>query len=252
MMAAAKQKLLEIRGLAKNFGGVRAIDDLSLVVYAGEVLGIIGPNGAGKTALINCITGFYAASAGAVLFEERDITDLPMHRIGRRGISRTFQNVRLFRRMTVLENVVCADRDWVARPLRSLLVRDQATFRRPALELLERMHLADKADQIAGGLAYGEARRLEIARALAGRPKLVFLDEPSAGMNEQETQDLIGDIRGILDLVSAIVVIEHDIELIRTLSHRLIAIDYGRKIAEGSAAEVFANPTVAQAYLGRA
>jgi branched-chain amino acid transport system ATP-binding protein len=250
MSESAHQPLLEIRDLQKSFGGIQAIQNLSLDVASGEVLGIIGPNGAGKTALINCITGFYSATSGTILFAGENITRLQMYEIGRRGIARTFQNVRLFRRMTVLENVVCGDRDWVARPLRALFRRSDDALRRAALELLDRMHLVDKADQLAGSLAYGEARRLEVARALATRPKLLFLDEPSAGMNEEETQALAKDIRRALELVPSMVVIEHDIEFIRSLSHRLVAMDYGRKIAEGQAAEVFANPLVAEAYLG--
>jgi len=242
--------LLEVRDLVKRFGGLQALDRLSFEVRAGEVLGIIGPNGAGKTALVNCITGFYACDGGTIRFRGEEIARLPMHRIGRLGIARTFQNIRLFRRMSVLENVVAAQREWVARPLRSLLVRDPEVFRRPALELLERMRLAGRADQPAGTLAYGDARRLEIARALAARPRLLFLDEPAAGMNEQETEALTGDIRLALELVDSVVVIEHDIELIRALSNRIVAMDYGRKIAEGSAESVFADPRVVTAYLG--
>jgi branched-chain amino acid transport system ATP-binding protein len=153
--------------------------------------------------------------------------------------------------MTVLENVVSADREWVDQPLRSALrPGGHETFAKPALALLERVRLTEKANQLAGSLAYGEARRLEIARALAARPKLLLLDEPSAGMNEEETEELIADISNLLELVESMVLIEHDIGVVRTLSQRIVAMDSGRKIAEGSADQVFTNPQVIDAYLG--
>jgi branched-chain amino acid transport system ATP-binding protein len=245
------EALLRVDSLAKNFGGVRALDGISIEVRDREILGIVGPNGAGKTALVNCITGFFSVTSGSVFFQGTDITRLSLHRRGRLGLARTFQNIRLFRRMTVLENVVCASRDWVDRPVRSLFRKPNSdAFRDPALDLLTRFRLADKADHIAGSLAYGEARRLEIARALSTRPKLLFLDEPSAGMNEQETAELIADIQANFHLMGSVVLIEHDIGVIRALSHRIVAMDYGRKIAEGTAAEVFADPLVVEAYLG--
>ncbi|HEX7007924.1 MAG TPA: ABC transporter ATP-binding protein [Alphaproteobacteria bacterium] len=250
-MSDAAVPLLDVRALSKNFGGVQALDRLSLTVNRNEALGIVGPNGAGKTVLVNCVTGFYRPNAGRISFLGRDITGLPLHVIGRLGVARTFQNIRLFRRMTVLENVIAASHDWIARPLRSLLAPGGgAGFTRPALELLERVRLADKADSLAGSLAYGEARRLEIARALATRPKLLLLDEPSAGMNEQETEELAADIKNNSDLFDSVVIIEHDIGFIRALSDRIVAMDYGRKIAEGSAEEVFSDPQVVDAYLG--
>jgi branched-chain amino acid transport system ATP-binding protein len=247
----SEQTLLAVRALVKRFGGLQALDKLSFDVYPGEILGIVGPNGAGKTALINCVTGFYAPNDGQILLGNQDITGLPVHRIGRLGIARTFQNIRLFRRMTVLENVAAVTRDWVRQPLRSVLAGRQGVIRDESMAILERLRLDSKADQVAGGLAYGEARRLEIARALATRPRLLFLDEPAAGMNEQETEALIGDIRAISKLVEGVVVVEHDIDLIRTLSTRLVAMNYGRRIAQGSAAEVFADREVIEAYLGR-
>lgn len=250
-MSNPLEPLLMVNSLKKFFGGVKAVDGISIDVWPQEIVGIVGPNGAGKTALVNCITGFYTLSSGSIHFLGEEISHLPLHERGRRGIARTFQNIRLLGRMTVLENVMAADRAWVYRPLRSLLLRcDSDELRKRALDLLERFRLVDKADKLAGNLAYGDARRLELARALATSPKLLFLDEPSAGMNEQETQDLVSDIKANFDLMGSVVVIEHDIGFIRALSHRVIATDYGRKIAEGSAQEVFSNPLVVEAYLG--
>ncbi len=243
--------LLTVESLCKRFGGLQALDHLSFAVSTGEVLGIIGPNGAGKTALINCITGLYQADSGAIGLDGTDLSNRAPHQISRLGIARTFQNIRLFRRMSVLENVAVVLKQWSQRPLRSLLLRSDGPIRKSALQLLDRLRLADKADLLAGNLAYGEARRLEIARALATGPRLLFLDEPAAGMNEEETATLAHDIRGLLDQVHGVVVIEHDIGFIRSLSDRLIAMDYGRKIAEGLPQEVFANAQVVDAYLGR-
>ena len=194
--------VLEVRSLRKVFGGVKAIDGLDLDLFDDEILGIIGPNGAGKTALINTITGFYRATEGSIRFRGADITALPLYQIGRLGIARTFQNIRLFRRMTVLENVMVANKGFSTRPLRSVWsVMLPGTRRRAAvdeaMEFVELMGLAGKADHRADSLAYGEARRLEIARALATRPQLLLLDEPAAGLNPTEKQELAGLIRRI-------------------------------------------------------
>ena len=227
--------LLDVRAISKRFGGITAIDDLSISLFKGDILGLVGPNGAGKTAFVNCVTGFYTLSGGAIHFDGRDISTLPLHKRGRLGLARTFQNIRLFRRLTVAENVACALRDQADRPLRSLFrFGGDAGFVKAARDLLERVRLADKADQLAGSLPYGEARRLEIARALATRPKLL----------------LLADLRRNADLIPSMIVIEHDIKFIRDVSTRVVAMDYGRKIAEGSAAEVFAHPQVVEAYLG--
>jgi branched-chain amino acid transport system ATP-binding protein len=244
--------LLDVQAISKRFGGVTAIDDLSISLVKGDRLGLVGPNGAGKTAFVNCVTGFYTLSGGSVHFDGVDISNLPLHKRGRLGLARTFQNIRLFKRMTVAENVACALRDHADRPFLSLLrFGGGARFVSAARDLLERVRLADKADQLAGSLPYGEARRLEIARALATRPRLLLLDEPTAGMNEQETQELLADLRANADLIPSMIVIEHDIGFIRDVSTRVVAMDYGRKIAEGSADEVFSHPQVVEAYLGR-
>jgi len=245
------QAMVEIANLTMRFGGVLAIDDLSLGIFRGEVVGIVGPNGAGKTAFINVVTGFYRATGGSIRLEGREISRLSRHRIGRLGLARTFQNIRLFRRMTVLENVMVAQPRYVAAPLASIFAfRSRRRDVEDALAILDLMGLADQADRSAGGLAYGDARRLEIARALATRPKLVFLDEPAAGMNEAETAALIEDVRKCRRLVEAVVLVEHDMTLIRELSDRIIAMDFGHKMAEGTPDEVFVNPVFVKAYLG--
>ncbi len=251
MSATSSAPVVEIEALSKDFGGLRAIDNLSLDVRPGEILGIVGPNGAGKSVLINLITGFYRASAGTIRFKGHDISVMPRHQISRLGITRTFQNIRLFRRMSVLENVLVANKRHAISPFASLFGfgRKDRDIEQ-AMECIELMGLAARCNQLAGALAYGDARRLEIARALAGEPRLILLDEPAAGMNEEETAALIDDVRASRARVEAIVLVEHDMTLIRALSDRMVAIDYGRKMAEGTTEEVFADPIFNQAYLG--
>ena len=245
------QDVLTVTALCKHFGGVRALDGIDLQVRRGEILGIVGPNGAGKTALINTITGFYSATSGQIHLNGADITALPLYRIGRLGVGRTFQNIRLFKRMSVLENVLVAYKDHASHLLRSVFRSgSNRAEQEQAMHWLESLQLADKANQLASSLSYGDARRLEIARALAGKPQLLLLDEPAAGMNASETRQLISDIQGLKQHVSAIMLVEHDMLLIRKLSDRLVAMDYGKKIAEGSAAEVLSHPEVLKAYLG--
>ncbi len=243
--------VLAVRALCKHFGGVKALDGIDLHVAPGELLGVIGPNGAGKTALINTITGFYRATSGCVELQGQEVSHLPMHQIGRLGIGRTFQNIRLFKRMTVLENVLVSFKKFSASPLLSFFRNGTSKADiASAMNWLEQLQLAEHADDLAGSLAYGDARRLEIARALAGNPRLLLLDEPAAGMNEAETEQLTRDIRKIRLHVSSILLIEHDMGLIRALSDRVVAMDYGRKIAEGTAREVLEHPEVLRAYLG--
>lgn len=243
--------VLSVTALSKHFGGVRALDGIDLEVRRGEILGIVGPNGAGKTALINTITGFYQATSGQIVLNGTDITSLSLHRIGRLGVGRTFQNIRLFKRMSVLENVLVAYKDHATQLFRSIFRSgsNQAELAQ-AMQWLELLQLADKANHSAASLSYGDARRLEIARALAGKPQLLLLDEPAAGMNDSETQQLILDIQILRDKVDAIMLIEHDMDVIRKLSDRLVAMDYGKKIAEGAPAEVLRHPEVLKAYLG--
>ena len=243
--------LLAVRGLSKVFGGIRAIDNLDMELASGQCLGIIGPNGAGKTALLNVISGFYRADAGQLRFGDAELSRLTLHQIGRLGIARTYQNIRVFRRMTVLENVLVGVRSHALHPLRSFLDwRLRNAERDNALALLDRFDLVERADVLAGTLAYGEARRLEIARALATRPRLLLLDEPAAGMNEDETARLVEDIRACRDLVAGMILIEHDMGLITALAQRVVAMDNGRKIAEGSPDEVLGDARVREAYLG--
>jgi branched-chain amino acid transport system ATP-binding protein len=243
--------VLSVTALCKYFGGVRALDGLDLQVRRGEILGIVGPNGAGKTALINTITGFYRATSGRIDLNGTEITSLPMHRIGRLGVGRTFQNIRLFKRMSVLENVLVAHKDTATRLLRSVFRSgSNRAEQEQAMHWLELLQLGAKANQPASSLSYGDARRLEIARALAGNPRLLLLDEPAAGMNESETRQLIDDIHVLKHHVDAILLVEHDMDLIRKLSDRLVAMDYGKKIAEGAPAQVLSHPEVLKAYLG--
>jgi branched-chain amino acid transport system ATP-binding protein len=242
--------VLSLHGIRKSFGGVIALDDVSLDVQRGEILALVGPNGAGKSVLVNLISGFYAVTAGRIVLGDRDITQAAVHQRSRLGIARTFQNIRIFKRMSVLENVLVAVKEHTQRPLLSFFARASTAHTDQAMQLLDRLGLSDKANDIAGSLAYGEARRLEIARAMTTQPQIMLLDEPAAGMNDRETEDLSTHIQALRQDVPAIVVIEHDMGFLGRLCDRMVVLDYGRKIAEGSAQEVFQNPHVIQAYLG--
>ncbi len=243
--------VLEVVELHKHFDGLRAVDGVSFAVAEGEIFGIIGPNGAGKTALINAISGFYAATSGAIRLLGRDITGSALYQVGRLGVARSFQNIRVFKRMTVLENVMAAEPFHNRRPLSALFAfgRQRREVAR-AMRFIEMMGLAARADRLAGTLPYGEARRLEIARALATEPALLLLDEPAAGMNDAETLELIADVRKARPLLKAIVLIEHDMSLIEALADRVIAMDYGRIMSQGTPRQVLSDPVVQRAYLG--
>ena len=241
-------ELLVAQGLCKSFGGLRAVSDVSLTIRHGEILGIIGPNGAGKSVLINLITKFYPADSGSLHFAQRDVTRFSRLQMARSGVARTFQNIRLFKRMTVLENVLVADPATTAAPFRTALARRSRIER--ASQLLELMRLSPMADQLAGNLPYGASRRLEVARALATGPKLLLLDEPAAGMNEEETAALVEDIGKARAQVDAILLVEHDMSLIRALSTRLVALITGCVVAQGTVRAVLSDPQVIEAYLG--
>ncbi|TBV98819.1 ABC transporter ATP-binding protein [Azotobacter chroococcum] len=251
--------LLEVRDLAMRFGGLLAVDGVSLSLGARQVLSMIGPNGAGKTTVFNCLTGFYRPSAGEILLDGEPIQGLPGHRIARKGIVRTFQNVRLFREMTALENLLVAQHRHLNTNFFAGLLKTPAFRRseRQALEFahqwLERVGLADGANRLAGTLAYGQQRRLEIARCMMTRPRLLMLDEPAAGLNPRETEDLkalIGLLRDEHGL--GVLLIEHDMPLVMGISDRIVVINQGRPLAEGTPAQIRCHPEVIKAYLGEA
>ncbi len=252
------QPILAAAGLAKSFAGLLALQDFSLTVTPGEIVGLIGPNGAGKTTCFNVITGFLVPTAGQIKFRGQDVTGLQPAQTARLGMARTFQNIRLFGSLTVLENVqVAAQLHQRARLLPTLLGlpsfhRSELLARQQAVELLEILGLQDFGGQAAGSLPYGLQRRLEIARALATQPSLLLLDEPAAGMNPSESDDLhrlILRLRERFDLT--ILLVEHDMRLVMNLCERIVVLNYGRIIAQGTPGEVRSDPQVIAAYLGQ-
>jgi ABC-type branched-subunit amino acid transport system ATPase component len=251
--------LLEARKLSKNFGGLRALASLDLTVYEGEIVAIIGPNGSGKTTFFNVVSGIHRATTGELKFRgSREITRLASHRITTLGIARTFQNQRLFNQMTVIENVLVGMYCRTGAGLARILLdtpscrREKRAAEQRAMTLLEIFgeRLAPRRDQPALTLSYANRRRLEIARALATDPKLLLLDEPAAGMNPTETKELMGDILEIRDRGVTILLIEHDMRLVRGVSSRVVALDHGEKLVEGSFDSVRNHPAVLEAYLG--
>ena len=249
--------LLEARGISKRFGGVRALQDVSLTINAGEIYGLIGPNGAGKTTFFNVLTGLYSRDAGEVTLNGNALPDKP-HQISAAGFARTFQNIRLFANMTALENVMVGRHartrsGVIGAVLRSKNARDEEqAIRRRAEELLRYVGISDRADDLARHLSYGDQRRLEIARALATDPKLLALDEPAAGMNANETDGLRVLIEGLRTDGITILLIEHDVKLVMGLCDRVAVLDYGQKIAEDVPEKVRTDPHVIEAYLGTA
>ena len=251
--------LLEITGIEKDFGGLIALNNVSFTVHEGEIVSVIGPNGAGKTTLFNCLTGYSKPDKGQVLFSGEDITGCAPHEVNERGMARTFQQIRLFMDLTIMENLLIGMHARMkAGGFHALLkprwVRDEeAAARAKVLEILGlfQERLLPRLDQKAKMLSYANRRRLEIARALASEPKLMLLDEPAAGMNPRETQlatDLIGQLR---DMGHTILLIEHDMRLVMSISDRVIVLDHGEKIAEGTPEEIQNNEQVIEAYMGR-
>ena len=244
--------LLECDGISKRFGGVHAVADVDLSIEPGQVFGLIGPNGAGKTTLVNLISGHLRVDSGAIRFAAADVTRLAPHALTARGIARTFQGVRLFKGLTVLENVLVGRharmRSDVVRRLWPRGASDRSD-REKAGQLLERLGLS-RPDALAGGLAYGDQRRLEIARALASEPRLLILDEPAAGMNAAESARLRELMRTLVAEGLTIVLIEHDVRLVMDTCDRVAVLNFGRKIAEGTPSEIQSSPVVREAYLG--
>ena len=248
--------LLRVEGLGLHFGGIAAVDDLTFTVPQGRIYSIIGPNGAGKTTLFNMISGVYRPSRGRIRFAGADVTNMEPHRLARLGVSRTFQNLQIFFRLTALENVMVGrhvhePKGILAHALRLPSVRRaNRDCADRARELLKFVGLGPDADRIAGGLPYGALKRLEIARALASEPKLLLLDEPAAGCNAVETEEIDGLIQQVARQGITVALVEHDMKLVMKISDHILVLDRGRRLAEGSAAQVRANPDVIRAYLG--
>ena len=253
---APAETVLEVQGVTLKFGGLTALDDVTFEIRKGEILGLIGPNGAGKTTCFNVMTGVYQPTSGQVNFLGKSLTGRKKYQITKLGIARTFQNIRLFRSMTALENVlVGVDARHKAGLLSALFRlplhrREETEGHDRAMELLEFMGLSDKCDELASNLSYGEQRRLEIARAMATGPQLLCLDEPAAGFNPAEKVRLMELIRRVRDQGYTVLLIEHDMRLVMGVTDRIVVLEFGKLIAEGPPAEIRDNPAVIAAYLG--
>ena len=249
--------LLKINKLTKEFGGLKAVSNFNMEINKGELVGLIGPNGAGKTTAFNLMTGVYEPTSGQIDFDEKSLLGLKPYQVTQHGIARTFQNIRLFSDLTVIDNVKIAYHFHVKYGIAEAVMRvgryypEEDVIEQKALECLKMFKLDDRRDEIARNLPYGEQRRLEIARALAAEPQLLLLDEPAAGMNPQETHELMEMIRWIRDeLKLTILLIEHDMSLVMGVCERIYVLDYGSIIAAGTPLEIRSNPRVIEAYLG--
>jgi len=244
--------VLDLQGVSKHFGGVRAVDGLDLTVARGEILGLIGPNGSGKSTIVNLICGLFPLTSGRIIFDGTDMSDAPIHTRVTCGVARTFQNIRLFGQLTVWQNLWVAQNSGQQRSQN--FVRRWFGGSRGAREEIERtlefFDLAHKCDELAGNLAFGEQRRLEFARALSAKPTLLLLDEPAAGMNAEEIDQLDSRIRKMQQDGITVLLIEHHMELVMSVADRIAVLNFGQKIAEGTPAAVQAHPLVREAYLG--
>lgn len=249
--------LLALKDVSIHFGGLKVIEKMNLNIQPGELIGLIGPNGAGKTTAFNMISGIYQPTSGLILLEDKPVSGLKAFEIARRGVIRTFQNIRLFSTLSVLENILVSMHPTCGYGLPAVFGTTakfnlvEADFREEAMKLLKIFHLDGVATHEAGSLPYGAQRKIEIVRALAGRPKLLLLDEPAAGMNHSETSELMSLIQKVRkDFHLAILLIEHDMKLVMGICERIVVLDHGVVIAEGNAKDIQGNPRVIEAYLG--